>query len=341
MPAPRYLPFEPGPHRHRVGTRTLDVAGWIELGDDADAQLAQKRSVLADHPDEAVAVLDGPPGPGAGTVRAAGDELLAVLEAHLVGRFPDRYARDGGTLRDPRSGQAYVDDARGLHPVDAAARLVPEDLCLHLPGADGALRLVAASVAFPSRWRLADKLGLPVGEIHTPVPGYAAAIGAPVDLVMSRLTPERGLWRLNGSVLDDPALFQPEPAARPGRAEVPGGVFLRAERQTLRRLPRTGAVVFTIRTYVDPLGAIGDDPAACAQVAAWLRGMPAGLRDYKSLRELGPAVLAWLDSRAGPPTWRPATSWTTSATTMTANGPAQPPAPCSQPISSGPGVASR
>ena len=32
MPLPAYLPFEPGPHRHRVGTRTLDPARWVEEG---------------------------------------------------------------------------------------------------------------------------------------------------------------------------------------------------------------------------------------------------------------------------------------------------------------------
>nr|WP_269204497.1 DUF3445 domain-containing protein [Motilibacter deserti] len=279
----------------------MDPAGWIELGDDADAQLAEKRRVLSGYAASVVGVLDGPPGPGAAAVREASAELLAVLQAHLLERFPERYARGADGLVDPRTGEANVDPAlrARLHPVDLAGRLVPEDLCLHLHDADGVLRLVAASVAFPSRWLLADKLGQPVDAIHAPVPGYAAQIGTPVDLVLRKLTPERGLWRLNGSVLDDPALFQPVAVPRVAPAAVPESVFLRVERQTLRRLPATGAVVFTIRTYVDPLTSIADDSAACAGLAAWLRGMPAGMRDYKGLGELGPALLEWLDARTG------------------------------------------
>jgi len=303
LPLPVYLPFDPGPHRHRVGTRTLDPGQWIELGRDADGQLAEKRSILAAYPDAVVQVLDGLPGPRAGAVRAAGQELLDVLAAHLVARFPDRYAPspdgDPTGLLDPRSGTAYVAAPdRSRHPVDVAARLVPEDLCVHLPGADGRLRLVAASVAFPARWLLAEKMGLPIDEIHAPVPGYANAIAVPVDRLLAKLTPDRAMWRLNGSILDNPALFQPTGRGDVHAVRVPDDIVLRSERQTLRRLPRTGALVFTIRTRVDPLISLAAEPAACAQVAAWLRGLGPEMRAYKSLTGTAPAVLAWLEERA-------------------------------------------
>ncbi|RJK96430.1 heme-dependent oxidative N-demethylase family protein [Vallicoccus soli] len=297
---PRYLPFEPGPHRLRVGTRTLDPATWVELGPDADAQLAEKRRLLAGRHADVVAVADADPGPAA--VRAAGRELLDTLVGHLLAHHPERYALRGGEVVDPRDGAAYLPAERdGLHPVDLAARLVPEDLCLHLPGRDGVLRLVAASVAFPSRWVLAEKVGRPVAEIHAPVPGYAAAIGTPVDRVLERLDPARGLWRLNGSVLDHPALFQPRRPHREAPPRVPDDVVLRVERQTLRRMPVSGAVVFTIRTHVDPLAALDGDAGARARVAGWLRALPGDLAAYKGLGALAPAVLAWLEGpRAAP-----------------------------------------
>ena len=118
------------------------------------------------------------------------------------------------------------------------------------------MRLVAASVAFPSGWLLADKLGLPIGMIHDPVPDYAAQIGRAVDRVTAALTAHRGLWRLNGNVFDDDDLFRPTYPVRSGPRRVPEDIFLRVERQTLRKLPRSGAVVFTIRTYLDPLPSI-------------------------------------------------------------------------------------
>jgi hypothetical protein len=161
------------------------------------------------------------------------------------------------------------------------------------------MRLVAASVAFPSGWRLADKLGLPIGAIHDPVPEYAPQIGRAVDRVTAALTAHRGLWRLNGSLFDDAALFRPAYPVRSGPPRVPDDVVLRVERQTLRKLPRTGAVVFTIRTFIDPLSAIADDLRARSALAGWLRGLDDEQLRYKRLEGLAPAVLDWLE--AGPP----------------------------------------
>lgn len=300
MTPPRYFPFEAGPHRLRVGARTLDPKTWIELGDDADRQLDRKRDILARHHDETFGALD--------VAAAASDELLTTLREHLFEMFPDRYAPAssrafGAGVLDPRDGTGYVDpgEAAQLHPLDLAARLVPEDLCLHLPGPDGALRLVAASVAFPSGWVLSEKLGRPVGEIHAPVPSYASTIEHPVDRVMTALTPERGIWRLNGSLFDDDELFRPTYQERKAPIGVPQDVVLRVERQTLRRLPRTGAVVFTIRTMIDPLTSIADDPAACARLAQWVRALPHDQRVYKRLAALAADVLPWLDDRAAAP----------------------------------------
>lgn len=46
---------------------------------------------------------------------------------------------------------------------------------------------------------------------------------------------------------------------------------LRVERQTLRRLPRSGAVVFTIRVYLTPLEELGNGEAG--RLAAAIRGV--------------------------------------------------------------------
>jgi len=47
---------------------------------------------------------------------------------------------------------------------------------------------------------------------------------------------------------------------------LPERIRLRVERQTLRRLPRSGAIVFTIGVYVTPLSELG--PSEAGQLAA-------------------------------------------------------------------------
>ena len=52
---------------------------------------------------------------------------------------------------------------------------------------------------------------------------------------------------------------------------LPERMRLRVERQTLLRLPRTGAIVFTIRVYLTPFGDLG--PGEAERLAAAIRGM--------------------------------------------------------------------
>ncbi len=264
----RPLPFEGPSARHTVGARSVPPAAWLELtGDDAAGQLAAKRRLFESRrPD----VLQSLPGS-----EAAAGELLELVRAAT-----------GTTV-----GMA------GLHPLEEAGRLAPEDFCLHLPDPQtGELVLRAACVCFPNRWRLADKLGRPVTAIHGPVPGYREQLGRPVDRLMERLLPDRILERHNWGIADGPELFAPQAGGEGDRR--PGDCWLRIERQTLRRLPRTGAIVFTIRTLQAPLDALHDDPVAARLLAAAIEALPADVAAYK----LGPPATeplpAWL-RRAG------------------------------------------
>jgi hypothetical protein len=106
-------------------------------------------------------------------------------------------------------------------------------------------------------------------------------------------------------VLEDPALFQPAGKWRTAHdatiTEQNAGdrLYLRVERQTLRRLPITGAVLFGIRVHVYPLARAITSPDTAAGLAAAVRALPAEMAHYKSLPMFQEAMLAWLDRRAG------------------------------------------
>ncbi len=250
-----YVPLEAKGWRFAMGLRPLDLSHWLEVDERRDADLALKASLLAERP--AVVAATEPSGLDASV------ELLEAIDENL-----GRYHHVAAPTPVP-----------GDHPVVAAARRVQEDLCVLVR--EDAWRLRAACVCFPSRWDLATKLGATLDEIHAPVPGYAAALARPTNAAFDRLTPERSYWRLNWTLLDSPALHQPF-AAR----TAPGGDlsqwYFRVERQTLRRLARTGAVVFTIRTYVASAATLAARDEAF--VPALLRSMetaPADLQAYK------------------------------------------------------------
>jgi hypothetical protein len=291
----RYLPFTGGRFRLAMGLMPLPLAQWIALDTHFAADLAAKRALLEERHAEVFAALAG--------TDAAAAELLQLLGRHLPSHHADSFRRDGDRLHNAATGEVWDLARPPLHPLNVAGRLVQEDLCL-LQSADGPFRLTAASLCSPARWRLAEKIGRPLSAVHEPVPGYAEALAGPVDRFFAALKPGRVVWRLNWGILDDPAPFQPvapPPTATITDENAGERLWLRVERQTLRRLPETGAVVFTIRTYITPLGRAIRAPAAAAELGSLIREMPEDMRRYKHIAAIAPALLAWLDARVAAP----------------------------------------
>jgi hypothetical protein len=258
-----------------MGLARLDPARWLLATEHYAAEIAEKRRLLAAGADIARCLPEAEP-----AVR----ETLDLIAAHLERHHPEPPPAPPETA-----------------PLHRAGLWVQEDLCWLSPGADG-YRLVAAFLAFPARWRLADKIGRPLGAIHAPVPGFAERLLAPTERIFEGLEVERPLERANWSLVDDPALHQPQ--AKPERAapvvtaESAGArLFVRVERQTLRRLPATGDVLFTIHTFVEPLAAVASEPATAAALRSSLRDMPEAMLAYKNLTTALPAVDAYLAAR--------------------------------------------
>jgi hypothetical protein len=228
-------------------------------------------------------------------------ETLRLLLEHLLRHFPDAYADEGGQVVNRATQERFAPAAFADRPLELAGRLVQEDLCLMQESKAG-YRLVAAVLCFPSRWRLSDKLGQPLDAIHEPVPGFDQRLATPVGRFFARLEPGRPVWRVNWSLIDTPELFlPPEHRTRTCNLtseEAGERLWLRVERQTLRRLPVSGDVLFTIRTHVERLADALDGPDSASALAARIREMPDAIARYKSIAPVRVPLLAWLERRA-------------------------------------------
>ena len=80
--------------------------------------------------------------------------------------------------------------------------------------------------------------------------------------------------------------------------------FIRVERQTLRRLPNSGDILFTIRIYVDPLAALARHPEG-RSLARSLRDQLVALDEpqaaYKALLAHRGRIVAALDAFVSAP----------------------------------------
>lgn len=288
---PPYLPFGGGRFRLTMGLLPLVPERWIEIDAQLAAELAAKEALLRARHDAVFAALPEAAAPA----RA----LLGDLVTHLVRNHADIFRRDGDRIVNRATGASWALAESALHPLDLCGRLVQEDFCL-IDGADGTPRLIGASLCAPSRWLLGEKIGRPLAAIHAPVPFYDAALARPVDHFFARMKPDKPVWRLNWTILDDPAPFQPEPSQRKvaiDKTQAGAQLWLRVERQTLRRLAHWSAIVFTIRTYITRLDAAVARRTDAAALAALIRDTPAATLAYKHITPFRDALLAWLDAR--------------------------------------------
>jgi hypothetical protein len=274
-----HLPYEAGPQRMALGLAAIPEAAWLERDTETRPQIAERIRLLAERRADVLADTPG--------ADAACAELRAVLAAHLTAHWPG-WARPPGVPAE--------------HPLADICGWVAEDFCLIRPAPEGP-QLIAAILCFPSRWRLSEKIGRPLIAIHKPVPTYAETLGRPVDRFMTAIRPGRLAVRYNWSVHEDPTLFQPTGHGRGEfdpriTAENAGAaLWLRVERQTFRRLPGSGVVVFGIRTHVTPLAEVVAVPGEAGRLAAAVRGVPEELERYKSLMPFRAALLGYLDHK--------------------------------------------
>lgn len=264
------LELRPAPPFHRMGTHALDLDDWFVVDGLRESELALRSRLLDERQDAVFAAL--------ASAAEASEETLALVTAWT--------GRRGLGPPPPAA-----------HPLAAAGLHVQEDLCLMVPR-DGAWHLDAAMLCFPSVWRLHDKLGRSTPEVHAPVDHYADELGDRVDRFFDRLRPDGGVWRRNWSIKATHALHLPYAKDTAGGGPVAIGddgapFWLRSERQTLRKLPSSGAILFGIRVQLTPIGVLRRRPDVAARLLAVLESWDGPMRHFK---EAGPAagLVPWL-----------------------------------------------
>ena len=234
------------------GMMPLPLPEWLLVDDAYAAQMAERARLLAACPDRVLHEL---------RPHRAADELLETVRAALPALG---FVEDGAGILRPDGGRITPDPQR---PLWTLGHLLQADFCIleRPPGAAEHV-MTAAVLAFPASWTLAEKIGRPLSGIHAPVEVYDATLARRVQRLFDALRPEQPLMRFNAMRYVDPALFQPRTEADPRAHPEGAGRYLRAERQVLRRLPATGAVVFSINTWVVALAQLG--PAELAGLDA-------------------------------------------------------------------------
>ena len=239
---------------------------------------------------------------------------LVKLEEHeWLQSAHDRAARIAGFAEWPQGVQLTPEvDAPGRElaamlgvegALPEAGLATHEDLCL-LTKREGeeVYRLIGAAAAWPSDWHPAEKIGLPLRALHAPIAGYEEQLATGVDRFMETLRPGPIYARCNWFIAatgerrwlpDRP----PQEAFAHVTAENAGEtLFVRSERQTLRRLPQTGAILFGIGIYVEPLGQLC--PANIAMLGKAVQTLVSGEGDRRGAPAYADSLIRYAEKRA-------------------------------------------
>ena len=278
-----------------MGLVALQLKDWIEADEYFYDELKEKKQLLISNYPEVFASRPGS--------LAAQTEVLALVLKHMEKYCPGVLEIEHDEVILPKLKWKFLISDFEESPLDLCGRFVQEDLCLMAPGPDG-YTLEAASLCFPARWRLMDKMGLPMGAIHKPVTVYSEKLSRPVDSFFNRIDVDRPVWRVNWSLTTDPTMFQPV-RQKHSASELPitsknagDKVYMRCERQTLRRLPDTGWILFTIKTYLDKVSKLHKHPKEVQNLSSLLRSAPTSLLSYKNINHFLEPLLVYLDELA-------------------------------------------
>ncbi|KUM28872.1 hypothetical protein AU467_00970 [Mesorhizobium loti] len=301
---PTHTPYDGSSKLFTIGLKPLELDRWIEVDEFLLPHLAEKQRLYAEIP-EKVFVEEG-------DTRDAQREVLDLLLACLAAKHTGTHRGAGSPIEDLEKAMGGLAPELREAPLVWASLLVQEDLIL-MRRDDSGWRLAAGSLCFPSSWSLQEKFGKPLQQIHAPVPGFGPGT-RPAEVINRMFDGLQGqaVERFNWSIQAGDALYYPlsniqridRATNRPTRfpdGDINAHAFIRVERQTLRKLPVSRDVLFTIRIHLDPLAVLARHPdkaALAASFAEQLNALDQAQLDYKGLTADRDRLVAFLDGMA-------------------------------------------
>lgn len=305
----RPLPYRAFKHKYNItmGIRNMEWDSWIELDNEWMKFHQEKLDRLKEKGDEVHGTYP--------EARDAAFELLDEFWLYLPNRYPTLFRQLDSGLENLLTGERFIfrncnRDEIKEDPMVMAALMVQDDLAIMVEGSDGVYYLKAGAIILPGFWRFKDKVGMPLHAIHTSgdVPKYQEKLHGGMAKFFTRLTCDKPVIRNNyfiqtdsdlgwsSSIGDEKSEVVGWNTAKP--AVKPEQLYYRSERQSLRRLPKTGAVVFTIRTYFVPMAELVEEPHVPRRLLNAVESWSDDVREYRGYEKFKDVLLPYLQEKA-------------------------------------------
>lgn len=314
-------PFKNKEYKLTMGIKKVDPQEWLLVEPSYKHQLLEKYKILHNiHPEK-------PPGKNLRelTLFHTEEAVPAILEfyetvvSYMSTKYPMHFVKKDGQLHNLITKDAIPFTPSKTTDVENhlvnLAKIIQEDFIIlqkdpkRQHEKDGEEYFFKGGVfAFAAGFDPKTRFNTPLSYVHHPIPGYEEKLKLSMNRYFSRIEPGLFVTRSNFSVqthgkyyVDDqnkghnlPEDHEQQPIPIEN-LDFEKQVHYRSERQVLTKLPKSKAVVFTIRTYLEPLSTIkSQGPELCERLIGAIDDLPHDIAIYKRSYEWGPPVKQYL-----------------------------------------------
>ncbi|KAI5960343.1 uncharacterized protein KGF55_004635 [Candida pseudojiufengensis] len=301
------IPYRAFKHKYNVnmGIRNMSWDSWIELDNQWKYYHDMKLKRIEEKGEDVWRISSK-------AIEASWEFLYELIDFTTV-RYPTlfKYDKEKKILRITETNQTFDLNDKNLNPIITAANLVQDELVIMIEDPkDGQYSLEAGCVTMAGFWKFKEKYQMKLDEIHYSgnVPKYSTNLGPAMNKFFRRLTLDSPVVRNNYFIqldnhLDWSKSIGDEDSEKVGwnaatNATSVKDLWFRSERQSVRRLPKTGAIAFTIRTYFMPITEMCEEPFVPRRLLNGITSWEEDVNEYRGFYKFKDVLLPYLQKKA-------------------------------------------
>jgi Protein of unknown function (DUF3445) len=162
-----------------MGLKRLDESNWLTLDSKYLPEHFLRCSLLCTHRPQVIQCL-----PGSHQVCY---EVLTLVTSFLSSRFPQHFTLvampSGPAIHNHLTNEIFlIGEENCPNPLEIAAKLAMEDFNVLIKNPEtGEYELKASATLFPAGWKLQERIGTSMANLHKPVPGWKEKLAGSVN----------------------------------------------------------------------------------------------------------------------------------------------------------------